>query len=159
MTNIDINYQNPDYYKELDILKCVLYEDSNYPINLMERNYISTLAHTYAKSKFENSENIYNSMLNWYKSHINKNLLKPDLYIYLDLPDTLIIDRLNKRNQSNVLNKNWIDTDYINLTKQYYEEFFGKIEPDIPIVKIDAKPDFNDVITKIKHTLTDFRMY
>jgi thymidylate kinase len=159
MTNVNIDFNNQSYYKHLDILKCILYSDSDFPINLMERNYTSTLAYTYAKSIIENNPLFYESMIDWYKENINVNLTKPALYIYLDLPDKLISARLKNRNQNNIANNNWTDNKYLTLIKEFYNKFFIEYEPNVPKINVDAKMDALSVVVEIKKILKEYNIY
>lgn len=143
-----IDYTNTKYFLLLEKLKTILYEDSKKEYVLFERYYLSSLAHAYAISIINNDKNIYKSVINWYNDSIGKDIIKPDAYIFLDIPIEKAIDRINKRNES-IVNNIWIEKRYMQLCEEYKISFIQEFEKDVKVYKVDASKEINRVYKDI----------
>lgn len=150
MTNIQINIANPNYYFHLDELKDLIFRDSIAPINLMERNHLSTLAHLYSISKMSKNKEAYVDGLSWYLHNINVNLIKPDAYIILQMPINAVSRRLKSRRQKRVRNPLWVNAAHLKNVLYYSEKFLRKYEAEIPRYVVDATASKKSVVRKIK---------
>lgn len=152
MENIEktnyIDYTNTKYFLLLENLKTILYEDSKKEYVLFERYYLSSLAHAYAISIINNDKNIYKSVIKWYNNSIGKNIIKPDAYIFLDIPIEKAIDRINRRSES-VVNNIWIEKRYMQLCEEYKIRFIQEFEKDVKVYKVDASKEINKVYKNI----------
>jgi len=96
-------------------------------------------------------KDIYNTLFD----SLQKELVKPDLVIYLDAETDTLIKRIMLRDRSFERN---IDFDYIDNLNQKYKEYFQKEKNNPRILTIDSnnldfvtnKNDFEDILSKIQ---------
>lgn len=143
-----IDYSNTDYYLLLEMLKTALFKDSKKDYVICERNYLSSLAHTYAVGLKSKDFSTYEKVLRWYKNNINEALIKPDAYIYIDIPIDYSIKRIYERNES-VVNDVWIEKEYMQVCETYKKDFISKNEPDVKIFHIDGTKNLDEVYKEI----------
>lgn len=116
---------------------------------IMDRYYISTLAYNYAASKLSNNKSFYQEALHWYKKSINKELIKPDLYVYLvTTPNTSL--KLKSRKSSNEF---WSNPKALHVMDNYYSLFFPKVESEINVVKINVADDRDRVYMEVLNAI------
>jgi len=149
MTNIDFDFRRGRYYTIFDELKYMLFDDSIVSYNFMERNYLSTLAHTYAKAILTNDDEEYSDMIKWYKQNINSTVYIPDAYIILDIPVNLVTERLTQRGQANVCNPLWNNKDYLNIVKDFYSKFTNENEVDSKVYIVDGTQKQDEVLKTV----------
>jgi len=76
----------------------------------------------------------------------NKNMLKPDLVFYLDIDIEIAFERLNKRNTTK---DNFETKSELTRIKNNYEKILNDSELNIPIIKIDANQNQDEVFESI----------
>lgn len=102
---------------------------------LVDRGYASTLAYNYIQYKTGISKE-YLKSLKWYFNCILANkLIKPDLYVYIDIETKEVKKRAMRLNKFNN-NIAWYTKPLI--ATKFYDMFFKYFEPEIPILKLKA---------------------
>ncbi|MDE6408181.1 MAG: deoxynucleoside kinase [Anaeroplasmataceae bacterium] len=150
-----IDFSNTDYFLLLEKLKTIIFKDSPKKIVLFERYYLSTLAHTYAMGIFNNDFEPYLKVLAWYHESINKTLLKPDAYIFIEAPMDLLESRVNQRSEE-VVNSVWIDKKYMQICEEYKKKFIENYENDVKVFFVDGSKciaEVNDEISRLLKVL------
>lgn len=158
LENVEINnyidYSNTKYYLLLENLKTIIFEDSKKDFVIYERYYLSSLAHAYAMSKMNGMKKNYEDILKWYKTNIGDKIVKPDVYILLEIPTKLSIDRIKNRDDNTIVNDVWIDTEYMEICENYKLKFINKYEKEVPVYRIDGTQKiekiYNEVIKILK---------
>ena len=143
-----IDYSNTDYYLLLEMLKTIIFQDSQKEFVVWERNYLSTLAHAYAMGVKTNNFSEYEKVLSWYETNINKNLIKPDAYIYIDIPLENSIKRIKQRNES-VVNDVWIEKEYMKICEKFKLDFIAERENQVKMFYVDGTKEIRDVNKQI----------
>lgn len=158
MTKVNnVDFKNYKYFLLLEELKTILYEDSEKEFVVFERNYLSSLAHSYAIGKLCGNNNMYGKIYSWYNDNINKRILYPDIYIIFDLPINTSLDRIQKRNES-VVDDIWVDAKYMKLCEKYKRKFLVKNKRHCAVHRIDASKDFNSVYCEVLDILKKYNL-
>lgn len=144
-----INYENSKYYLLLENLKTIIFEDSKKDFIVYERYYLSSLAHAYAISRIKGNYLIYKEILNWYQKNIGASIIKPDAYIILELPIEESIKRIKARSDNTIVNNIWINKEYMKTCEEYKKEFIENYERKIPVYRIDATKEIEEVYKEV----------
>lgn len=108
---------------------------SRHSIVLVDRGYASTLAYNYIQHQIGVS-NEYLKSLKWYFDRIlNNRLVKPDMYVYIDIETKDVEKRAKKLNKFNE-NIAWYSKPEIG--RKFYYMFFKYFEPEIPLLRLNA---------------------
>lgn len=131
-----------DFCRVNDERKCV--ESSLYSsrsIVLQDRGYASTLAYNYIQYKLGISTE-YIKTLRWYFAGLlNKKLIKPDLYIFINVDKKTVLNRAKLVSRFKQTIAWYSDPD---LGNKFYRYFFNMCEPDVPVVEIDGSKSLKE---------------
>lgn len=142
-----VDYTNSAYYLLLEELKTALFNDSHKKYVVMERYFLSSLAHGYAMSKLLNNDDYYDKIYSWYKHNLDHTIREPDAYVYFDLPLDVAMNRIYQRNET-VVNSVWIQEDYLKLCEEYKHCYFK--EQGCKVYYIDAEQTKEQVIEELQ---------
>jgi thymidylate kinase len=126
-----------------DELKCRLAKFSMKELIFLDRGYMSTLVYESTKEYVQNGVYDAKFVWEWYNSMLNKSLFMPDLYVYLNLPTDIILERFKKRGRNIIKDDYWIS--HPNIAKDFYFKFFKEIEPNIPVIVIENNEDMSEL--------------
>lgn len=125
-----------NFCRENDEIKCnEANSKTKNKIVLVDRGYVSTLAYNYIQYKLDVSREYIKSLAWYFNGIVNKKLIKPDLYVFINLDQNKVESRAKKLNK---FNKNiaWYASPKIG--DDYYHNFFKTIEPEVPLLELDG---------------------
>ncbi len=116
---------------------------------LIDRLYASTLAYNHSLLVLDGNDNYYN-VLSAFAKNKKEGLLVPDLYIYIEICTERSLLRKNRPSREDDA---WTNRTYLDVTSDYYKNYFQLIEPDIPVVVIDGEKRADIIYEEIKKYL------
>lgn len=141
------NEINLEICKKNDITKCIIAKKltKNSDFVLVDRGYMSTLVYETTKEQVL-GDKYQSNIKSWYCENINLTLIKPDLYLYIDVSINKMKERIEKRNTVFIKEDYWLL--HPNLIHENYMDFFKTVEPDIPVEKISNEKNIivNNII-------------
>jgi len=121
----------------------------NGKIVIMDRNYSSTLAFTYANFILSNSPNFWILFLEYLRTKQKKRIFQPDLYIFLD---TDLRTVLKRQKENKIFHPFWSNYKFIKNVRNFYKIFFGLIEKT-DILSYNKMPNIRKVYRDVKTIL------
>lgn len=117
----------------------------------VDRGYASTLVYNYIQYK-QGASDEYLKSIKWYCDGIsNSKLLKPDVYVFIELDGKTAIKRAKVLNRFNTDIAWYTDPEIGN---EFYESFFKMLEPEVPLLIIDGKTPLNAKVKQLKRFLS-----
>lgn len=159
-TNIDIvpelvvpfdplNENNLALVLSNDELKYYLYHNAPHHV-IMDRGYPSTLNWDYVLYK-ESRPNNFKEKMNWYLEKINNKLFYPNIYLYFDVK---INTSLQRKQLPPKIDLPWSRPESLLIAKFYYDYFFKRIEPHVPVIYVNAEAHFDVVVEQVFNIVT-----
>lgn len=112
---------------------------------VMDRGYPSTLNWDYVLLQ-EGKLNHYDEKIRWYFKEISKKLIFPTAYFYFSIAIETSMARKRLPDRGNL---SWSRPDYLAIAANYYLRFFSTVEPQVPVVFIDANDALEEVISRV----------
>lgn len=122
----------------------------------MDRTFFTTLAYCYARSKINNVQEEYNSLLRVYE-RIKHTITFPTHVIYLDVSvDESIRRRIHYAEDNKY--KNWFDPSFLDYIKEFYATELKKFFPEIFLYVDTTSLEIEEVNSKIKNALCEIKI-
>lgn len=112
-------------------------------IVLVDRGYLSTIVYNYIEYKFDISEEYFNTISWYFESIANRKLVKPDLYVYINLDKKTAIHRAKKLGRFAKGIAWFYGPKTANI---YYKNFFKYFEPEIPILELSGNHQIDEMV-------------
>jgi thymidylate kinase len=123
-------------------------------IVLVDRGYASTLAYSYIQFK-QNTSLEYLKSIRWYCNGISNNkLLRPDMYVFIEVDGETAIERAKRLNRFNT-NIAWYTNPEIG--NEFYHSFFRILEPEVPLLVIDGKTPQSKKVSQLKEFISELK--
>lgn len=119
-------------------------------IVLVERTYPSTLAHNYSRLIIDNKPEYFNILKAFSENKLREKIV-PDLYIYINID---VKTSLLRKNRPVTQNDIWTQEKYLNYIKDFYENYFQVMEPNIPLFVIDGKQSLDKIYEDIRKIIS-----
>ncbi len=151
-TTINSEINNQQQYRNNDLFKSKRAQNTANRICVLDRDFISTLAFDYAKTKMGRPID-YSPSLTQYKEMFGTELILADIYIYLRLTPELSIAR-KKMNRDSV----WSNPEFLTYLKEFYDDYFDYLKHIAFVVEIDtAKGPLEKSIEHVKRIIRGLR--
>ena len=133
-----------EFCRNNDERKCkVAGEQSKKGVVLVDRGYLSTLAYNYIQYKLGISQE-YQKTISWYiKKTACEKLVKPDLYVFININRSLAIKRAKKLNRFNKSIAWYRDPTIANT---YYKNFFDMFEQQVPLLEFNGEENLETMV-------------
>lgn len=119
---------------ENDLLKDNLFKSSKSHITFMDRDFVSTMAYSYAVLREKDSTNNY--VTNLYTSLLGEKLFLADIYFYLKVSPDISLRR--KDRFKNNMDSEWGNADFLIKMQEYYDNFFNTLKYFTCVIEIDT---------------------
>jgi thymidylate kinase len=118
--------------------------NNNSKLVLVDRSYISTLVYSLTREVLDKNYSSHPLIL-WLINNLNIKLHKPDLFIMVDAPNEVCIERATKEGRVDSRNFWYSDLD---LSRSIYNQLFKVFMPDVKVFKLDGtKPQASNLQT------------
>jgi thymidylate kinase len=149
---IDAKIDDQLQYINNDVFKSCLTQKTSSRICVLDRDFTSTLAFNYAKSRMNGSAE-YSSLLTRYKEMLGTELVLLDIYVYLRLTPELSIAR-KKREQDSI----WSNPEFLTYLKEFYDDYFDYLKHIAFVVEINtADESLEKAIKHVKKIIRGLR--
>lgn len=119
---------------------------------MVDRGYASTLVYNFIQFQKRLSDE-YLKSIDWLINKIAvKELLRPDLYVFIKIDKITAINRAKQLNRFSKAIAWYTDPD---LGNEFYESFFKIIEPSVPVLKLDGTKSTRSQVKTFKTFMKD----
>lgn len=119
-----------------DELKSKLAIDNRNKVVLMDRGYLSTLIYGLIRYQLTKQQMRFDHITEWLFNNLNSKLVRPDVYIWVDTPNKVCMNRVYKDNRMLQESYWYKDLDSVRL---WYKKLFKTLESGVPLYKLNGE--------------------
>ena len=123
---------------------------------IMDRNYASSLAFGFANFVASSNPSLFMHFPSYIVNKAVGTLVKPDAYVFFKIPVEESVRRQDSREEL----KEELRTGSIEVLsncERFYKAFFSILEPEVPLLEVDASQPIDAVLEKVMETLYKLR--
>lgn len=119
---------------------------------LVDRGYLSTLVYGMVRYELTGRKERVDHIFEWIIKEMDKKLKRPDMYIWIDTPNDICLERAKKVNEIPE-NDYWYKD--LDLNRYWYIRFFETIERDVPLHKLDGTKSIEFNLNKLQKIIDE----